>query len=493
MPSFQAKTDIPCDAQALYDWHARPGALERLTPSWQSVSIVERRSGTDHPRIGNGAIARMMVGVGPLSIPWVAEHFDHDPPSGFSDRQVSGPFGSWGHRHRFHDLDNGWSELDDSIEYSPPAGLAGSLLLGGKLANDLDRLFWFRHERTRADLARHRSMAMPKTIAIAGSSGMIGSALASFLSTGGHRVIRLVRKAIEASPIDGFEQRRWDPVGRDLAPGTLADVDIVINLCGSNVASGRWTDKRKAELERSRVGSTSLLASTIAALPGADRPELLVNASGAHAYGESGDEPRSERSERGDGYLASLVRKWEAATRPAEVAGVRVVHARLGMVLGAGGGALKSLMLPTKFGLAGPIGTGRQWWPWIGLDDAVGAIHFLLSRDNISGPVNICVPDAATANDVVSAVAEAARRPAVVGLPAGVARTLMGSEMADETLLASSRAEPVVLSESGFRWRHPTLSPAIGWELGIRRLVGQSEDTDLTPLPPSTNRQSETA
>lgn len=484
---------MPCDARALYDWHARPGALERLTPPWQSVRIAERRPGSDHPRIGNGAIARMMIGVGPLSIPWVAEHFDHEPPNGFSDRQVSGPFGSWTHRHRFNDLDNGWSELDDSIEYSPPAGLAGSVLLGGKLASDLDRLFWFRHERTRADLARHESNAKPKTIAIAGSSGMIGSALAAFLSTGGHKVIRLVRKPAESGPIDGIEQRRWDPVGCDLAPGALADVDVVINLCGSNVASRRWTDKRKVELERSRVGSTSLLAGTIAALPGADRPELLINASGAHAYGDGGDEPVTERSDRGHGYLASLVRKWEAATRPAEAAGVRVIHARLGMVLGANGGALKSLMLPTKLGLAGPIGTGRQWWSWIGLDDAIGAIHFLLSRDNISGPVNVCAPDAATANDVVSAIAEAARRPAVVGLPAGAARTLMGTEMATESLLSSIRAEPTILNELGFAWRHPTLSPAVGWELGIRRLVAQSAGTEPAPFLPGRKRQSETA
>lgn len=465
---------MPCDARTLYDWHARPGALERLTPPWQRVRVVERRRGEDHPRIGNGAVARLSVGVGPLAMPWVAEHFDHDPPNGFGDRQLSGPFGSWTHAHRFIDTGYGTSELEDEVEYRAPAGVLGSAFLGGKLAGDLDRLFWFRHERTRLDLQRH-AKASPKTIAIAGSSGMIGSALAAFLSTGGHRVVRLVRGRAEPDPVDGFEQRRWDPAGRDLSPQTLAGVDVVVNLCGANVARGRWTDKRKAELERSRVGPTSLLASTIASLPSADRPGLLLSASGAHAYGDGGDQPLTEQSERGEGSLPALVRKWEAATRPAESAGVRVVHARFGMVLGAGGGALASLLTPTRLGLGGPIGTGRQWWPWIGLDDAVGALHFILTREGIEGPVNVCAPDAATANDVVGAIAEAVRRPAVVGMPAGVARTLMGQAMADELLLGSTRAEPAVLASRGFRWQHPTLLSAIGWELGVRRLAGSFE------------------
>jgi len=435
----------------------------------------------------------MAIGVGPVSVPWVAEHFDHEPQRGFSDRQLTGPFGSWTHRHRFTPLDNGWSELDDAIEYAPPAGLVGSVVLGGKLAGELDRLFWFRHQRTRADLERHATGPPPKTIAIAGSSGMIGSALAAFLSTGGHRVIRFVRTMADQNPIDDITQRRWDPAGHDLAPGLLADVDVVINLCGSNVASGRWTDRRKIELERSRVRPTSLLAQAIAALPSVDRPELLINASGAHAYGDRGDEPLTERSERGHGYLATLVRKWEAAARPAEAAGIRVVHARLGMVLGATGGALRSLLLPTNLGLAGPIGTGRQWWPWIGLDDAVGAFHFLLSQDSLAGPVNVCAPDAATANDVVGAIAEAAHRPAVIGLPAGAARVVMGQEMADESLLSSVRAEPEILSQSGFRWRHPTLSPAVGWELGVRRLVDQAAGNEPPELRVKLNTHSETA
>lgn len=471
MPTFHSCSVMPCDARALYDWHARPGAFERLCPPWRRVRVLDRRPGQGNPRIGDGTVIRIGIPVGGATIPWVARHEGHKPGERFEDRQIAGPLAACHHVHRFVPIHDRSCELDDTVTYTMPAGALGSLVLGGSIERELERLFWYRHERTRADLERHAKGPPPKTIAIAGSSGMIGSALAAFLSTGGHRVVRLVRKAAEARPLDDMEQRRWDPIGHDLAPSALADVDVVINLCGSNVASGRWTDKRKIELERSRVGPTSLLANAIAALPSSDRPELLINASGVHAYGDAGDEPLTEKSERGHGYLASLVRKWEAATRPAGAAGVRVVHARLGMVLGTGGGALKSLMLPTKLGLAGPIGTGRQWWPWIGLDDAIGAIHFLLSQDGVSGPVNICAPDAATANDVVSAIAEAARRPAVAGLPAGAARTLMGSEMVSESLLASTRAEPEILGIQGFRWQRPTLSAAIGWELGIRRLV----------------------
>ncbi len=442
---------------------------------------MERRPGEGNPRIGDGTIIRIGIPIGGTVIPWVARHENNKPGEGFEDRQIAGPLAACHHTHRFVPIHDRASELDDTVEYTLPAGMLGSIALGGKIDRELERLFWFRHERTRADLERHAGGPQPKTIAIAGSSGMIGSALAGFLATGGHRVIRLVRGTADPRPVDDIEQRRWDPAGRDLSPGMLADVDVVINLCGSNVASGRWTDKRKVELERSRTGPTSLLASTIASLPSSDRPALLINASGAHAYGDGGDEPLTERSERGDGYLAALVRKWEAATRPAESAGVRVVHARFGMVLGAGGGALRSLMMPTKLGLGGPIGTGRQWWPWIGLDDAIGALQFVIGQDGIEGPVNVCAPDAATANDVVSAIAEAARRPAVVGLPAGMARTLMGREMADESLLSSTRAEPAVLSGRGFRWQRPTLRSAIGWELGDRRLAGSADASEARP------------
>ncbi|CAK9072074.1 Epimerase family protein Rv2216, partial [Durusdinium trenchii] len=200
----------------------------------------------------------------------------------------------------------------------------------------------------------------------------------------------------------------------------------------------------------------------MASLPTSERPRVLINASGVHAYGDRGDEPLTEDAGWGDGFLADLVRAWEAAARPAESAGVRVVFARFGMVLGAGGGALKALLTPTKFGLGGPIGTGRQWWPWIGLDDAIGAVHHALLHEDLHGAVNVCAPDAATANDVSSAIADAARRPAVLGLPAGAARTVLGEEMAGDMLLASTRAEPMRLGEAGFRWMHPTLMDAIG-------------------------------
>jgi uncharacterized protein (TIGR01777 family) len=471
MRHFHARTEMPCDAPTLYDWHARPGALERLTPPWQRVRVVERRRGSGNPRIGDGAVVRLSVGVGPVGVPWVAEHFDHDPPHGFADRQRSGPFGSWTHRHRF--VESGAaSALVDDVAYAPPAGLVGAAILGGKLADDLDRLFWFRHERTRADLERHGRGGEPRTVAIAGSSGMIGSALAAFLSTGGHHVIRLVRDRAEPDPLDGIEQRRWDPAGGSIAPTTLAGVEAVVNLCGANIAAGRWTGARKAELERSRVGPTALLARTIASLPAADRPRVLINASGVHYYGDRGDEPLTEASGAGDGYLAGLVRAWEAATQPARAAGVRVVHARFGMVLGAGGGAMKALMTPTRLGLGGPIGTGRQWWPWIGLDDAIGALHHAIGSARLEGAVNLCAPNAATANDVAGAIAEAARRPAIIGLPAPAARAILGEQMATDMLLASTRAEPTKLAESGFRWLRPTLAGAVGWELGVRRLLG---------------------
>lgn len=482
MPTFHAESVMPCDARTLYDWHARPGALERLQPPWQRVRVVERTPGADHPRIGEGARVRLQLRMGPWSVPWIAQHADHRPGERFTDRQLVGPFDRWVHEHRFESVDERTSRLVDHVSYQPPGGALGAALLGGRIRRELDRLFWYRHRRTRLDLARHAHGPAPMTVAIAGSSGMIGSALAAFLATGGHRVVRLVRRRPDPAPLDGLEQRWWNPHAHEICPYALAGVDAVVNLCGQDVSRGRWTPARRTQLLASRVRPTRTLADAIASLPSSDRPRVLINASGAHAYGQGGDRPLTEADGPGDGFLAHLVQRWEAATRPAQAVGVRVVHARLGIVLGATGGVLARLRLPTLLGLAGPIGSGRQWWPWIGLDDAIGAIHHMLASDRLHGPVNVCAPNAATANDVIAAIAQALRRPSALGLPAGVARCLLGRQKAQELLLASLRAEPRALEAAGFRWLHPTLLEAVGWELGIPHCI---QDIAQNPAHPA--------
>lgn len=464
---------MPCSVRELYDWHARPGAIERLVPPWQSVRVARRTPGRDSPFIGNGARVEFETRVGPVALPWIAEHFGHEEGRRFCDRQLRGPFACWEHTHEFLPADDGGSTLRDSVDYDLRGGPLGGLAAGRSIRAMLDRMFWFRHERTRMDLERHAAGPAPMTVAIAGSSGDIGVALAAFLSTGGHRVIRLVRRPPEREPIDGLEQRHWNPAAMTLAASALDGVDAVVNLCGASIADGRWTLARKNELTESRLKPTGLLARTIAGLPVASRP-VLLNASGAHVYGEGGDEPFDEAAPPGDGFLAALVRDWERAARPAELAGVRVVHLRFGAVLSARGGALRKLLLPTRLFAGGPLGGGRQWWPWIGLDDALAAVLHCLADDSMHGPVNICAAHAATANDIAQAVGRALRRPAVLGVPPAALRVAVGREFADEALLASTRAEPGVLQRSGFRWSRPTVERAVGWELGVRRMVEDS-------------------
>jgi len=483
---FERASPMPAPARALFAWHASAGAFERLAPPWQAIRVVQRRWGRGNRFIGEGAVLRMALRVGPLALPWVAEHTHYDPPTSFRDLQRTGPFARWEHTHWCLPGEaEGNSLLRDSVFYDPPGGGLGRLLGGAKIARDLDRLFWFRHERTAADLARHAAGPAPMTVAIAGSSGLIGTALAAFLSTGGHRVVRLVRRPADPDPVDGFEQRRWQPEAMELDPASLADVDAVVNLCGRDVSRGRWTDRSLARMEASRTAPTALLARTIAGLPASRRPRVLVNASGLHAYGDRGDEVLTERSRPGSGALASMVARWEAATRPADLAGVRVVCLRLGMVLAARGGVLPRLLGPTRLGLGGPVGQGRQWWPWIGLDDVLGVCLHALGDEGLAGPVNACAPNPAAAADVTQAIAEAAGTPAVLGLPAPIARAALGRARADELLLASIQAEPAALTDRGFTFHTPTPRRAVGWELGVRRMcAGHAGHT--APRAPAT-------
>jgi hypothetical protein len=295
-------------------------------------------------------------------------------------------------------------------------------------------------------------------ILISGASGLVGSALVPYLEGAGHRVVRLVRR----SPL-GARERAWDPAHGSLDPAVVEESDVVIHLSGADLASGRWTTARKRALWDSRVQSTSLLATTIAlANP---RPRLLVVASGVGFYGSRGEEVLDEASPAGRGFLARLATAWEAAADPARAAGTRVVHARTGIVLAAHGGALAKLLVPFRYGVGGPLGNGRAWWTWITLDDVLGTIAFAIEREDLVGPVNVVAPEPIRNGDFVRALGRILRRPAIMPAPAIALRAWFG-EMADEALLASTRAIPRRLREAGFRYGYAELEGALRHVLG---------------------------
>jgi hypothetical protein len=301
------------------------------------------------------------------------------------------------------------------------------------------------------------------TVAVTGASGLVGSALVPFLTAGGHSVVRVGRGAPRGPQSPAVRDVQWDPERGRLDPAALEGVDVVVHLAGANVA-GRWTGAYKDEILRSRVDSTRLLAETLARL--ARPPRAFVSMSAVGYYGDRGDEVLDEGAPPGQGFLADVGRQWEAAADPARAAGIRVVHPRLGVVLSPRGGALAKLLPPFSAGLGGPTGSGRQWWGVIGLDDVVGALHFMATRDALAGPVNLVLPDPVRNADFARTLAHVLGRPALVPTPAFALRLALGREQADEMLLASQRVVPRRLLEAGFAFARPTLEAALRFELG---------------------------
>lgn len=288
-------------------------------------------------------------------------------------------------------------------------------------------------------------------VAVSGASGFVGSALVPALEEAGHDVVRLVRRAPAAR-----KEVAWDPASGAIDADGLAGVDGVVNLSGATIGR-RWTPSRKREILGSRVASTALLARTLAALE--PRPSVLVSAGGVGIYGDRGDEILTEESELGNGFLAEVGTAWEAAAQPARDAGIRVVSFRQGIVLSRNGGALERLLTPFKLGLGGRVGSGRQWWSWVAMDDLVGAYRFAL-EESLEGAVNLTSPNPVTNAQFVKALGRTLHRPTVFPLPAVAVRTLFG-EMADEALLAAQRVLPARLLDTGFSFGYPELEGAL--------------------------------
>lgn len=289
-------------------------------------------------------------------------------------------------------------------------------------------------------------------VLITGASGLVGTVLVPSLSEQGHVCQTLCRQSGATKPLT------WDPAAQRLNLGEQPRIDAVIHLAGESIASGRWNAQKKARIRESRAQGTRLLAETLANLE--SKPEVLVSASAIGFYGNRGDETLDESSAPGQGFLAEVCQDWENATQPAEQAGIRVVHARLGVVLSKAGGALASMMTPFRLGLGGRIGSGRQHMSWIALDDVVTILQFLISDATLSGPVNLVTPSPVTNSQFTKALGRVLCRPTLLPMPAPVARMLMG-EMAEELLLASTRVSPRKLTEAGYEFQFSELAAAL--------------------------------
>jgi uncharacterized protein len=435
----------------VFDWHTRPGAFTRLAPPWQPVRVVAEADSLQSGRAELGL---------PGGLRWVADHQpdSYDPPRRFVDSIGTEGLASlpvrlavrWRHTHDFEELSGERTRVTDRVATPVPA-------------RALRAMFRYRHRQLADDIGVHRHAAAqglaPATVAVTGSSGLVGSQLTAFLSTGGHRVIRLVRHAATKS-----DERQWNPDDPD--PGLLAGVDAVIHLAGASIA-GRFTEEHRAAIRDSRIGPTRRLAELIA--KSADGPKVLISASAVGYYGyDRGDQTLTEDSERGDGFLADVVAEWENATAPAEQAGVRVVRVRTGIVQSPRGGTLRLLRPLFAAGLGGRVGNGQQWLSWIGIDDLVDVYHRGLWDADLSGPVNAVAAEPVRNVDYTRTLAHVLRRPALLPVPPLGPRLLLGEQGARELACASQRVLPARLQQADHRFRRPDL------EQTLRHLLGHA-------------------
>jgi len=451
MAEFRRTLDLDHPVEALANWHARPGAFQRLAPPWEDMEIV-RQVGS----ITDGSILEFKVKQGPIAMTWEAHHEGYEPGRQFIDVQKRGPFASWAHTHRFEPRSDGTSTLDDHIHYKLPLSPLSDLVAGWFVRKMLERMFTFRHRRTMNDLDRHALFAdRPRqTVAITGASGLVGTDLGAFLTTGGHTIKRLVRRAASSD-----EEISWKPSAGEIDAAALEGTDVVVHLAGAGVADKPWTDSYKRMILESRTKGTTLIAETLAKLD--EKPRVLVSASAIGYYGDRGDDWLTEDEPVGDGFLAEVCDAWEQSTKAASDAGIRVVHLRIGLVCSAKGGLIDRLLLPFKMGVGGRLGAGHQYMSWVSLEDVVGAIYHAMFTEELSGPVNVTAPTPVTNREFTRAFGAAVNRPTLIPVPRFGLKTVFGDEMTSQVFFGSQRVKPKKLEDTGFDFTFTSLEEAL--------------------------------
>lgn len=455
--SIEYSARVTASPGAVWTWLSRPGAIHRLIPPWQPMSVLQEavslRDGTAKLRVAG--------------VPWTSQHRADGYVEGrrFVDELSSFPLRMltpWRHEH-----------LVDP-DRMPGDGVTADTRITDRVltpvpGSALRPTFVYRHRQIADDLAAHAEYATePLTIAVTGSSGLIGTQLTALLGTGGHRVIRLVRHPVDGGRPDAGnprrpEERRWDP---DSPAADLLDgVDAVVHLAGKTIA-GRFTDAHKKAVRESRIGPTRRLVE-VATNAGV---RVFVTASAIGIYGaDRGDEPLDERAAPGDDFLAGLVTDWEAdseAAAGAVAAATRVVKVRTGIVLTPRGGFLKQLRPLFAVGLGGRLGSGAQWLSWIGIDDLLDVYLRALTDGSLSGPVNGVAPNPVRNREFTEVFGRVLHRPTLLPVPSFGPKILLGTEGAAEIAQASQRVVPRVLTAAGHRFRHPDLESTLRHVMG---------------------------
>jgi uncharacterized protein (TIGR01777 family) len=377
----------------------------------------------------------------------------------FRDIQYKGPFSHFSHTHKFSDTPGG-ALLEDLIEFSLPGQKFLPAFACNHVRQMLNRIFTHREHTLRHDLQLHaRCSQTPLRILISGASGVLGSALVPLLTTGGHEVWRLVRRP----PVPGENEIFWDPQQGVLDLSFLPELDGVIHLAGEYIGLGRWSDEKKRRVVESRTKGTELLARAVASMP--KKPQVFLSASAVGYYGNCNDTIVSEETFDGNDFISEVCAAWEQAAAPAADAGIRTVLMRLGVALTPRGGALERLLVTRPFGFFHSFGNGDQYISWMSIDDMVSAMLHCLVTPNLEGTLNIAAPQPVTNTELLHTLARVTGRRQMLHIPARVLNILYG-QMATEILLSGCRVSVKKLEESGFVFRHRTLTEALNSLLG---------------------------
>ncbi|GAB6096582.1 TIGR01777 family oxidoreductase [Desulfatiferula olefinivorans] len=454
--TFIRQTPVAAPAEDVFDWHAREGAIRRLSPPFAPLIILSKTPGVD-----TGTKVRLKIKTGPVFSAWDAVHTACEPGRMFRDTQIRGPFASWNHTHLFIPDGTG-SILEDRIDFALPAPLSFIGPINRYVTHDLARIFAYRHAVTVRDLAlfRKNSTGRPLNIAVTGSGGLIGSRLVPFLTTSGHTVSTLVRRKPDPDKPEIF----WDPDKGLLDPRSMEGFDVVIHLAGENIGEVFWTEAVKARLIENRVRITRLLSETLAGLK--RPPHVFLCASAIGFYGDATGRSLDESAGAGNQFISRLCRAWEEACAPAVTRGIRTVTMRIGVVCSPEGGALSRLLPLFRLGLGAVMGSGRQDVSWISPEDVLYAMHHLITTPELSGPVNLTAPHPVTHRELTRTLSRLLRRPAPFRIPEWLIRARFG-RMGEEILLSGSRIVPKKLLDSGYRFIHPNLTDALAEVLGV--------------------------
>lgn len=441
-------TAIPQKPHFVYQWHARPGAINRLLPPWQGTEVIHRSGG-----LAAGAQTRIMMPFGPFKITMHAEHTRASEGKYFEDQQVSGPFRYWNHHHQFSPTSQGCL-LEDQLTYQLPINELIPQFIDKHIKKELFKTFCYREKILLHDLARHQQYsARPLKVLITGASGALGKELCPFLTSGGHTVYTLVRR-----PPTKESEFFWNPeLGRI---DDLPQVDVIIHLAGEYIGLSRWNKRKKEKVIQSRIMGTRLLVKAMKNAP----PKVFLSSSAIGYYGNNKSLQLAEDTAPGAGFLADVCRAWEKEALVAEKLGIRTVILRLGVVLGQRSGALKRMLSAAKIGFPKSFGKGTQYTSWLGMNDCLAALLHCMTQD-IEGPVNIVSPYPLTNRAFFTKLAQFGKKPLLPAIPELYLKILYG-EMAQEIALASSNISPQKLVDSSFVFWEKHIDDSLTTQLG---------------------------